>query len=259
MVARTTISDYAFEIRGLVAKREYGEAVRRFEACASGLPPHARNELVSRLIRVGGAEAGAALTKTLARAPCYFCRDGQMSCDLCGGAKTFAANGQFCDTCGGHGQIVCTFCGGSGFLAFDSVPTNLAHAVAKQRLDWTARCLREVVRAAAALNRAGEASRKSGELFRLLAAVQRVTAILDEIEPLVLGRLVAGHRVSPGTRSDRLMAECRRLSDRYRRGLAKAIATSCRRRAEREYRGSAQRTAWERQSEFFDAEAARHA
>jgi hypothetical protein len=133
----------------------------------------------------------------------------------------------------------------------------LTELVAKRRLQWAARCLREVARNSAKLKRAGKTPTSLGrDLLRLFNTVQRVTAVLDEVGPLVSGsgRDLAGE--SGASRSTRLLTECRRVSDAYRSGLARAIAGFCRKRAEVEQAGSSRRTAWERQSAFFEAAAA---
>ncbi len=252
MVARISISSCAFDICALVAKRKYGEAVRCFEVLANESAPRARHESAAGLIHAGGPKAGEALTKAFARAPCYFCRAGRMTCDLCGGVQTFAANGRFCESCAGQGRVICTFCGGSGFLPFDTVPKNLTGTVAKWRLQWAASCLREVVRSAAKLKGAGPTLPTWGNLLRLFNAVQRVAAILDDVEPLILGH---GGREFQDSGTRRLIRECRRVSDGYHHRLATGIAAFCHRQAAREQEGSPRRMAWERQLGFFETEA----
>jgi hypothetical protein len=128
--------------------------------------------------------------------------------------------------------------------------------VAKRRFHWAAEALRQIVRASEEIKRAREAPPSLKHLLRLFNAIRRVTAVLDEVEPLVAKN---GHTPGPESRdprAHRLMTECRRLGSAYHSGLARTIAGFCKKRAENEPEGSPRRTVWQRQSEIFAAEAA---
>jgi len=264
MDARTSITDCASSIRALVARRDYAEAVRRFESLNAALPAHQRDEIAAKLARQGGRDTVKALVKALARAPCYYCDHGRMTCDLCGGANTYAANGRFCETCGGVGRTPCSFCGGSGFLAPDRVPHNLDDAVAGRRLHWAAKALREVTGRSAKLKRSDRSPGMLREMLRLFGAVERVAAVLDETDPPAnapanapayapadadAGRQRA--RTRPPSDA-KILKQCRRLTRRYHNALAQAIATFCRAQADRESADPQRQLVWNRQADFYE-------
>jgi hypothetical protein len=112
------------------------------------------------------------------------------------------------------------------------------------------------MQSSAELKREGQTPRTLGCFLRLLYTVHQVAAVLDEVEPLVLEGSGPPGRASRGSRTNRLVKECRRLTVRYRNSLARAVAGFCKKRAEKEEPGSSRRTIWKRQSEFFEAEVA---
>ncbi len=249
MAARTSISDGASVIRACVARREYAEAVRRFEILARALRPRDRTDVAADIAQHGGAEAGQALAKSFARAPCYLCKEGRMTCDVCGGASTFAANGRFCETCNGAGHSPCMFCGGSGFLPMENIPRSIVPPAARMRLEWTARLLRQVVRDVSALSREGAPSSSLREWIRLFHAAERIQAILEGTGPALATQDGGGEEHA---RSVKLADECNRLTRKCRRILAAGILRVCRAKARAEEPGSQRRIMWERQSDFYE-------
>jgi hypothetical protein len=251
MAARTSISEGASDIRVCVGRREYAEAVRRFEALARALRPRERSDVAADVARVGGADTRQALAKAFARAPCYLCDHGRMTCEVCGGTPTFAANGRFCETCNGHGHSPCLFCGGSGFLPVDDIPGSILQPAARMRLEWAARLLRQVIGEVKALGGEGDSAAPIRDWFRLFQAVERVRAILDDT-----GRAVrTGPAAAEHAQTTKLADECDRLTRKCRRSLATTIVRLCRAKAEAEEPGSRRRITWERQSEFYAAQA----
>jgi len=253
MAGRTPILDCASEIRRFVARREYSEAVRRFEIVASWTPSSQRSKLAAEIVRAGGRITEAALTKAFARASCYFCRDGWMLCDQCEGAKTFAANGRFCDACGGLGRVPCTFCGGSGLLALDASPAVLRPKVAKRRIEWAVKLLQEVTRRVGNLRRWDVASTSLADRLRLLHSAERASEAAKEAK-----RVVASSRSPGGGRGQRpreldLAGVCRKRGQALAEALATAIAELCLREAQRHPAGSRRRAIWERQAEFYES------
>jgi hypothetical protein len=255
MVAGTSIMDCAAQIRALAGRREYAEAVRYFEVLVHRRAPCTRHDTAAELARVGGAEVAKALAKAFARAPCYLCSSGRIICDSCNGARTVAANGRFCENCGGHGRVQCLFCGGSGFLPIEGVPFTLQRAVARRRLEWAAGSLRKVSRSVKDLPHDKRGTGFLRSLLALFHGVQRIEASLENSPPPTPDHKTnpdSGSLVSPEAR---LIKECRRLSTKYRRQLTKAIVAVCHRQARREEAGTPRHTAWERQAQFFEAQA----
>lgn len=249
MAARTTIAGCASDIRACVARREYAEAVRRFEILARVLRPRDRADVAADIAQHGGAEAGQALAKTFARAPCYLCNNGRMTCEVCGGTPTFAANGRFCETCNGQGHVPCPFCGGSGFLPMENVPQSIAPPAARVRLEWTARLLRQVVRDVSDLSREGETPSPLRDWIRLFHAAERIQAILEDARPALATQ---DGDAEEHARSLKLADECNRLNRKCQRILAAGILKVCRAKANAEEPGSQRRIMWERQSDFYE-------
>ncbi|MBN1512584.1 MAG: hypothetical protein JXB13_11260 [Phycisphaerae bacterium] len=249
MAARTTIAGCASDIRACVARREYAEAVRRFEILARLLRPRDRSDVAADITQRGGAAAGQALAKAFARAPCYLCKEGRMTCDVCGGASTFAANGRFCETCNGAGHSPCLFCGGTGFLPMENVPRSIVLPAARMRLEWTARLLRQVVRDVSNLSREGATPSPLRDWIRLFHAAERIQAILEDTLPALATQDGGGEEHA---RSEKLADECDRLARKCRRILAAGILKVCRAKAQTEEPGSQRRIMWERQSDYYE-------
>ena len=64
------------------------------------------------------------LIAAFAQYPCFACRNGQESCDTCGGSG-FSAAARVCSTCAGFGEKRCDFCSGSGLAAYSVMPIEL--------------------------------------------------------------------------------------------------------------------------------------
>ena len=254
MSNRTSIPDCAGAIRAAVARGDYGEAVRRVEAVANERVSGRQAVAVALLIRGGGQETAEALAEAFARAPCYFCKDGRTSCDACGGAKTFAANGKYCDACGGHGLGRCAFCGGSGLVPLESVPSGLRRCIAARRVAWTAGVLRDVVQQLARLAGGGLPEHPLGECMPRLDALRRIAAVVAECRPVVANPAAASATDAAPGRAAELARECALISAARRRALAEALAAYCSRRATAEAVDALRRVVWERQAEFFRAQ-----
>ena len=64
------------------------------------------------------------LIVAFAQYPCFACRNGQESCDTCGGSG-FSAAARVCSACAGFGEKRCDFCSGSGLAAYSVMPIEL--------------------------------------------------------------------------------------------------------------------------------------
>ena len=64
------------------------------------------------------------LIAAFAQYPCFACRNGQESCDTCGGSG-FSAAARVCSACAGFGEKRCDFCSGSGLAAYSVMPIEL--------------------------------------------------------------------------------------------------------------------------------------
>jgi len=242
MAVRTSISDGA-------SRREYAEAVRRFEILARALRPCGRSDVAAAVVQQGGAEVAHALAKAFARAPCYVCKDGRMTCDICGGRPTFTANGRFCETCNGAGHSPCLFCGGTGFLPTQSIPRSIVAPAARMRLEWAARLLQQVVRNVSRLTRDGTPPSPLRDWIGLFHITERIQAVLEETRPI----LTISEGAEPQQARSAMLAEkCQPLADRCRRLLAAGILRICRARAQAEEAGSHRRILWERQADHYE-------
>lgn len=247
MDARTAIMDCASKLVALTRNRDYGEAVRLFKEVSEKLPSLTPDRVAVEVGRLSGEPALRALVKSFAFAPCYWCEEGHITCELCEGAETIAANGRYCEECGGCGHTLCMFCGGSGFLFFDQVPSGLAGVVANERLKWGASSLRRVARHSSKLKRLAAQEALFAELLDVFHTTLRIGAVLDNVEPVV----EAGAQAAQRSRLAKAANDCRQVNTKYRTGLAKAIVEYCRARANSEPPDSEQRTTWERRTDFY--------
>jgi len=253
MDARTAIMDCASKLVALAKKRDYGEAVRLFKEVSEKLPSFTPDRVAAEVGHLSGEPALRALVKSFAFAPCYWCEEGYMTCELCKGADTIASNGRYCEECGGYGHTLCAFCGGSGFLFFDQVPSSLVEAVANERLKWGASSLRRVARRSSNLKRLAVQEALSTELFDVFHTTLRIGAVLDNVEPVVRADDKSGAQAAQHSRLAKLANDCRHVNTKYQTGVAKAIIEYCQARANREPSDSEQRTAWERRTDFYTA------
>jgi hypothetical protein len=251
MDARTAIMDCASKLVALTKKRDYGEAVRLFKEVSEKLPSLTPDRVAVEVGHLSGEPALRALVKSFAFAPCYWCKEGYMTCELCDGADTIASNGRYCEECGGYGHTLCTFCGGSGFLFFDQVPSSLVEAVVSERLKWGASSLRRVARHSSKLKRLVVQEAMSTGLFDVFHTTLRIGAVLDNVKPVVEAGDEAGAQAAQRSRLAKVANDCRQVNTKYRTGLAKAIVEYCRARANSEPPGSEQRTTWERRTDFY--------
>jgi hypothetical protein len=251
MDARTAFTRCAAQIRASAEKREYGEAVRVFKEFAARSRPMRSAQVIGELRRIAGDEAIRVLVKSFALAPCYYCELGRISCEQCGGANTMHANGQYCDDCGGRGHTACGFCGGTGFLSFDDVPTRLLEAVLKRRLTWVAGTLQGVLDYSKGLDVRPGHGGVTRDVFHRMSDATRIAAILADTEPLLK---TAGRGAEAASRTEKmakLARQCRELNSRSAARLGIAISAHFQAQAEREPEGSAQRTMWERRRDYF--------
>lgn len=253
MDARTAITRCAEQIRVLTEKREYGEAVRVFKEFVVRSRPMRSAQVIAELGRLAGDEAVRALVKSFGLAPCYYCELGRISCDQCGGANTIHANGKYCEDCGGRGHTACGFCGGTGFLSFDDVPSTLVGAVLNRRLTWVAGTLQGVLECSKGLEGTPESAGVSRDVFHRMSDATRVAAILADAEPLLRTAASSAAPSSRGEKMVKLARQCRELNGRSAARLGSAIVAHFHAQANREAEGSAQRTMWERRRDYFSS------
>jgi len=251
MDARTAIMDCASKLVALAKKRDYGEAVRLFKEVSEKLPSFTPDRVAAEVGHLSGEPALRALVKSFAFAPCYWCEEGYMTCELCKGADTIASNGRYCEECGGYGHTLCAFCGGSGFLFFDEAPSNLVEAVANERLKWGASSLRRVAKRSSKLKRLVVQESLATELFDVFHTTLRIGAVLDNVMPVVETDDEADAQAAKHPRLAKLANDCRQVNTKYQTGFAKAIQEYCRGRANSEPLDSEQRTTWERRTDFY--------
>jgi hypothetical protein len=251
MDARTAIREYASKLVALAKERDYGEAVRQFKDLSERLSSLTPERIAVEVGRVGGEPAVRAMIRSFAFAPCYWCEEGYMTCEVCEGDDTAAANGRYCEECGGHGHTICTFCGGSGFLFFDEVPSSLFGIVARERLKWGASSLRQVARRSSKLERLDVQGSLPKELLDVFHITLRVGGLLDNVEPIVGSDEETDAHAAKHPPSAKLAKECRQVNRKHYTRFAATIVEFCRGRANREPLESKQRVMWERRADFY--------
>jgi len=251
MDVRTAIKHCSSQLCALVEAREYGEGARVFKALLSRLHPMASAQVIAEFGRLGGEPALRMLVKSFSLAPCYYCESGRLSCERCGGTNTIQANGQYCEECGGHGQCVCSFCGGSGFLSFDDVPGSLVSAVLARRLTWASGTLKGVVDRARELERLAGSTRVTRDVFQRFADASRIAAVLNDAESVLASKSAAPDPSPRSRQMASLARQCRDVNARCADRLAQAIVAHCDARVRSEPDGSTERIVWERRRDYF--------
>jgi hypothetical protein len=251
MDKRTAIKGLASKLVALAKKRDYGEAVRLFKEVSEKLHALTPNRVAAEIGHLSGEPALRALVKSFALAPCYWCKEGYMTCELCQGADTIAANGRYCEVCGGYGHTLCMFCGGSGFLSFESVPKNILGTLAHERLKWSANSLQRVAKRSSRLRHGIIDERLSTELFDTFHTTLRITAVLDNIDPVIAPEDIPPKKRAKQSRDVVLAHQCRRVNQKYQGGFANAIVAFCQAQANRHSSESHRRTIWERRRDFY--------
>ncbi|MBN2446988.1 MAG: hypothetical protein JXO22_09695 [Phycisphaerae bacterium] len=80
-----------------------------------------------------GKEATAKLIDAFVRFPCFYCKHGLESCEVCDGRGTISG-AILCEACAGLGVARCGFCDGSGWVTNNIVPPGLRVVVLAERV-----------------------------------------------------------------------------------------------------------------------------
>ena len=120
------------------------------------------------------------LIAAFAQYPCFACRNGQESCDTCGGSG-FSAAARVCSPCAGFGEKRCDFCSGSGLAAYSVMPIELWPKVITTRAKRAMHYLKKLA-AQPVPNAETAMTRRLSDMNKLLGVLENAVAAARQLE-----------------------------------------------------------------------------
>ncbi|HEY7091360.1 MAG TPA: hypothetical protein VH518_24905 [Tepidisphaeraceae bacterium] len=205
-------------------QRRYADAVRIFlESQSRGIITADQN-LLDDLIGELGPELTAQLISAFAHHPCPACISGLERCSECAGQGMRQPEQHVCPQCIGSGTVRCDFCGGSGLVHYNVIPSPMRFPVLKRRVNIVTRSFEKLL-----------ASPPPDDEVNLLTHILNLNKLLAVLENAVVAASAQDQQNgwAPSALYEAVMA-CRDFAPRLDhniRGALHRLAQSCADRA----------------------------